>query len=183
MRHNTSSSVTVRGLKLNVDIVPFRLSRRLGCFQGRRLVGVVKYDELIIASIKAASQSRFIRTLLARYANRLDTIDCPPVCSYCTSECESHDKTNHDQQCNFVRLHVVAAWWHINSSAEDEVVAAGRSGAHGLSSASGAQAARLETGHWCERERKRKGLTKNVFLTYMYHLSNCLLRHLGRILS
>jgi hypothetical protein len=79
-----------------------------------------------------------------------------------------------------VRLHVVAAWWHINSSAEDEVVAAGRSGAHGLSSASGAQAG---AGRWCERERKRKGLTKIVFLTYMYHLSNCLLRHLGRILS
>jgi len=85
MRHNTSSFVTVRGLKLKVDILPFRLSRRLGCFQGRRLVGVVKYDELIIASIKAASQSRFIRTLLARYANRLDTIDCPPVIIHCIS--------------------------------------------------------------------------------------------------
>ena len=85
MRHITSSFVTVRGLKLNVNILPFRLSRRLGCFQGRWLVVVVRYDELIIASIEAASQSRFIRTLLARYANRLDIIDCPPVCSYCTS--------------------------------------------------------------------------------------------------
>lgn len=81
MRHNTSSFVTVRGL--NVDI--FRLKWRVGCFQGRRIVGVVKYDELIIASIKAASQSRFIRTLLARYADRLDTIDCPPVIIHCTS--------------------------------------------------------------------------------------------------
>lgn len=143
MRHNTSSSVTVRGLKLNVDIVPFRLSRRLGCFQGRRLVGVVKYDELIIASIKAASQSRFIRTLLARYANRLDTIDCPPVCSYCTSECESHDKTNHDQQCNFVRLHVVAAWWHINSSAETKL---SRPGARALTGFRRRRGLRLETG-------------------------------------